>query len=60
MPCGAGAGVLIGLPAGRRQSGCDGADDFLVEAVEMRHQLQPEGHLVGTIVVSDARFQADM
>lgn len=26
----------------------------------MRHELQPEGHLVGPVVVSDARLQADM
>lgn len=26
----------------------------------MRHQFQPEGHLVGPVVVSNSRFQADV
>lgn len=26
----------------------------------MRHQLQPEGYLVGTVVVTDTRLQANM
>lgn len=53
-------GALPAFVASGRQAGCDGADDLLVEAVQMGHQLQPEGHLVGPVVVSDARLQADM
>lgn len=63
MTCGAGARAVRALPAvgaSGRQSSCDGASEFLVEAVEMWHQLQPEGHLVGSVVVSDTRLQADM
>lgn len=26
----------------------------------MRHELQPEGHLVGTVVIAHTRFQAYM
>lgn len=60
MPCGASARVGRDLPAVGRQSSCDRTNDLLVEAVEMWHQLQPEGHLVGPIVVSDARLEPDM
>lgn len=63
MPCGAGARARRALPAvgasGRQSSG-DGANDLLVEAVEMWHQLQPEGHLIGPVVISDPRLEADM
>lgn len=38
---------------------CDGDVDF-VETVEVRHQLQPEGYLVGPVVVSNTRLQANM
>lgn len=51
--------TLPAVGAYRRQVSGDGAVDF-VEAVEMRHQLQPEGDLVGPVVVSHARLQANM
>ncbi len=54
MARGAGTSALPG-----RHVSCDGNEDF-GKAVEMRHQLQPEGHLVGAVVVSDTRLQADM
>lgn len=38
---------------------CDAAVDF-VEAMEMRHQFQPEGYLVCPVVVSNSRLQANM
>lgn len=63
MSRGAGARAGRALPAvgaSGRQSRCDGANDFLVEAVKMWDQLQPEGHLVGSVVVSHARLQTDM
>ncbi|KAG7259438.1 hypothetical protein CRUP_002060, partial [Coryphaenoides rupestris] len=46
-PVGAGRGVA-------------GGDRLLVQAVQVRHQLQPEGHLVGAVVVADAGLQADV
>lgn len=62
MSCGAGARMrwLSAVGASGRQASGDGANDFLVEAVEMWHQLQPKGHLVGTVVISDTRLQADV
>lgn len=60
MGCGTGARNLPANGATGWQASCDGACDFLVEAVEMWHQLQPEGHLVSPVVVSDTRLQADM
>lgn len=61
MARGAGTLAVRALPAvsARWQVSCNGADKF-VEAVEMWHQLQPEGHLIGTVVVSDPRLQADV
>lgn len=31
-----------------------------MQVVQVRHQLQPEGHLVGTIIVTDTWLQANM
>lgn len=59
MTRGTGARALPAVGASGRQVRCDGANEF-VEAVEMWHQLQPEGHLVGPVVVSDTWLQADM
>lgn len=55
----AGASALPAVGAPKRQVSCAGDIEF-VKAVQMWHQLQPEGHLVGPVVVSDARLQADM
>lgn len=61
MPCRAGARGVSDLAIGPgRMSSCNGVNDFLMEAVEMWYQLQPEGHLVGPIVISDTRLQANM
>lgn len=60
MGCGTGAlGTLPAVGAPGRQVSGNGAVEF-VESVEVRHQLQPEGYLVGPVVVSDTRLQADM
>lgn len=63
VPCGAGVGplmVFVVFGASGWQSRGDRTNDFLMEAVKMWHQLQPEGHLVGPVVVSDTRLQANM
>lgn len=46
--------------ATRRQSCGYGADDLLMQGVEMRNQLKPEGNFVGTVIVPDARLQPDV
>lgn len=53
-------GSLWGTGGTRRQPGGGGAEDFLVEVVEVRNQFQPEGNLICSIVVPDARLQADV
>lgn len=60
------AGILArALPASpvratRRQSCGYGGDDLLMQGVEVRHQLKPEGNFVGTVIVPDARLQPDV
>lgn len=46
--------------ATRWQSCGYGADDLLMQGVEVRHQLKPEGNFVGTVIVPDARLQPDV
>lgn len=46
--------------ATRRQSCGYGGDDLLMQGVEVRHQLKPEGNFVGTVIVPDARLQPDV
>lgn len=43
-----------------RESGCGGAEDLLVKVVEVRNQFQPEGNLICSVVVPDARLQANV
>lgn len=43
---------------GRQASG--GGEKLRVKVVQVRHELQPEGHLVGTVVVAHSRFQANV
>lgn len=42
-----------------RQPGCGGAE-YWIDVVEVRNQFQPEGNLICSVVVPDARLQADV
>ena len=54
-----GQGVLRGL--GRRHLGGGGrVVEHVVQVVQVRHQVLPEGHLGGAVVVAHARLQADV
>ena len=54
-----GVRVRRGVLRGDLGGGGDVLDD-VVDVVEVRHQLQPEGHLGGTVVVADAWLQPDV
>lgn len=44
----------------RNAGGSRGVVEHVVQVVQVRHQVFPEGHLGGTVVVTDARLQADV
>lgn len=57
------AGPLpVGLGGIQRSDfgGGGGVIEYSLEVVEMGHQVFPEGHFGGTVVVTDARLQADV
>lgn len=58
-----GAGPLpIGLGGLQRGNlcGCGGVVKHVVKVVEMGHQVFPEGHLSGAVVIADTRLQANV
>lgn len=61
-PTGAAGPLAVGLGGLQRGDLCGGGGvvEHVVEVVEMGHQVFPEGHLGGTVVIADTGLQADV